>query len=201
MRLDNSSSPRLYELALSLLENVHSDIALSFKRDFPELGQLPSVHLKPIVLPIASSVLEIGEPAPSTTGIVQAVQQSYRDQQWRQPYQEDELGSEFFHGTAWFPIADVEGPILYSRGLMEIMLMGPKVTYPNHKHSPEELYLILAGQVWWETEGKQARWKYAGDVMHHRPHAVHSITAGDEAVLILSLWRGGGFEMPVFADI
>ena len=190
----------LYELALSLLENVDSEIALSFKRDFPEINRLSSVNLKPIVLPIASSVLQVGKTVPSTTDIVQAIQQSYQNQQWRQPYQVDDFGSEFFNGTAWFPIADVEGPILYSKGLMEIMLLGPEVTYPNHRHSPEELYLVLAGQVWWESEGRQACWKYAGEVMHHRSDVVHSIKAGDEAVLILNLWRGGSFEMPVITD-
>ena len=77
----------LYELALSLLENVDSEIALSFKRDFPEINQLSSVNLKPIVLPIASSVLQVGKTVPSTIDIVQAIQQSYQDQQWRQLYQ------------------------------------------------------------------------------------------------------------------
>lgn len=76
----------LYELALSLLENVDSEIALSFKRDFPEINQLSSVDLKPIVLPIASSVLQAGKTVASTTDIVQAIQQSYQNQQWRQPY-------------------------------------------------------------------------------------------------------------------
>ena len=83
---------------------------------------------------------------------------------------------------------------------MEIMLLEPKVTYPNHRHSPEELYTVLAGQVWWESENNYACWKHAGEVIHHQPNVVHSIKAGDEAVLILSLWRGGSFEMPVITD-
>lgn len=190
----------LYELALSTLENTKSEIASSFRLDFPELNQLSSVDVKPHVLPIASSVMQVGKTAPTTARIVEVIQQTYRDQQWRQPYKVEDFGIDFFNGTAWFPIADVEGPILYSEGLIEIMLLGPKVTYPNHRHSPEELYMVLAGQVWWEAEDQHACWKYAGEVIHHRPNVVHSIKAGDEAVLILNLWRGGSFEMPVITN-
>lgn len=190
----------LYELALSTLENVNSEIASSFRRDFPESNQLSSVDVEPFVLPIASSVLRVGNTAPSTASIVQEIQQSYQVQQWRQPYQVDDFGTDFFNGTAWFPIADVEGPLLYSGGLMEIMLLGPNVAYPSHRHAPEELYTVLAGQVWWESEIQHACWKYAGEVIHHRPNVVHSIKAGDEAVLILNMWRGGSFEMPVITD-
>ncbi len=190
----------LYELALGTLENLDKEIASSFRRDFPALNQLPSTDLRPSVLPIASSVLNVGKIAPSTFDIVRMIQVTYQDQQWRQPYQIDDFGLEFFNGTAWFPIADVEGPIVYSNGLMEVMLLDSRITYPSHKHSPEELYVILAGEILWQSEHNEACWKGAGDVIHHLPHVTHSIKAGDEPVLILNLWRGGCFEMPVITN-
>lgn len=187
----------LYELALRTLENVDSEIALSFRRDFPDISQLSSLELSPLVLPIVSSVLRAGSVAPSTLSIVQQFRETYLHQQWRQPYKVDDFGSEFFNGTAWFPIADINGPIVYSAGLMEVMLLDANVAYPSHRHSPEKMYVVLAGQVWWESDNNnQACWKYAGDVIHHRPHVVHSIKAGEEPALVLNLWRGGGFEMP-----
>jgi quercetin dioxygenase-like cupin family protein len=92
----------------------------------------------------------------------------------------------------------VNGPIVYSYGLMEVMLMGSGLTYPKHKHSSEEVYIVLAGKVWWEAENVKSSpaWKNAGDVIHHAPNQIHAVTAGDEPVLILNLWRGGSFEMP-----
>lgn len=190
----------LYESALSTLKNLNTEIASSFRCDFLQLKHSPSVDLEPSILPIASSVLEVGRTAPSTSDIVQKIQETYKNQRWRQPYKVDDFGSEFFNNTAWFPIADAEGPILYSKGLMEIMLMGPMMTYPNHKHSPEELYVVLAGQVWWQPENQKACWKYAGEVIHHQPNVVHSIKSGDEPVLVLNLWRGGSFEMPIITN-
>lgn len=190
----------LYELALSTLESVKNKIASSFRLDFPDLSQLSLVSLKPSILPIASSVLKVGKVAPSTAGIVEVIQYTYMNQQWRQPYQVSDFGLEFFNCSAWFPIADVKGPIVYSKGLMEVMLLDSKVVYPSHKHSPEELYIVLAGQVWWQSENEKACWKYAGEVIHHRANIVHSIEAGNEPVLILNLWRGGSFEIPVIIE-
>lgn len=187
----------LYELALRTLKDVDNEIATSFSRGFPCVSELSSTKLTRRTLPIVSSVRSIGSTAPSTLSFVRKIQETYLNQQWRQPYKVDDFGVEFFDGAAWFPIADADGPNVYSDGLMEVMLLGGNVTYPNHKHTPEELYIVLAGQVWWESEDNQACWKYAGDVIHHLPNVVHSIKAGAEPVLLLNLWRGGGFEMPV----
>jgi len=74
--------------------------------------------------------------------------------------------------------------------------LGSGLTYPEHKHSPEELYIVLAGKVWWEAENSNSGWKQAGDVIHNAPNQIHSVTGGGEPVLILNLWRGGSFEMP-----
>jgi len=200
MHLDGELNYMLYEIALGTLENVNNKIASSFRADFPEINKLSVIELKPTVLAIASSVLKVGKTDPSTASIVQVIQDSYKNQQWRQPYQVDDFGSDFFNSTAWFPIADLEGPIVYSEGLMEIMLLGSKVTYPSHKHAPEELYVILAGQVWWQSENEEACWKYPGEVIHHPPNVIHSLKAGDDPVLILNLWRGGSFEMPVITN-
>jgi len=82
------------------------------------------------------------------------------------------------------------------------MLLNSGITYPKHSHSPEELYVILAGKVFWEADDAldSPSWKQAGEVIHHLPHQAHEITAGDEAVLILNLWRGGSFEMPMINE-
>lgn len=160
--LKRKLSHMLYELALGTLENVDNKIASSFRGNFPDINQLTLVELESSVLPIASSVLKVGRTAPSTASIVQDIQETYQNQRWRQPYQVDDFGLEFFSSTAWFPIADVDGPIVYSKGLMEVMLLASNVTYPSHKHSQEELYVVLAGQVWWQSENEDACWKYAG---------------------------------------
>ncbi|MGF1911893.1 dimethylsulfonioproprionate lyase family protein [Vibrio kasasachensis] len=153
-----------------------------------------------LVLPVSSTVLSVGEAASTTERLVKEIKASYLNQTWRQPYQSEELGEQFVNNSAWFPIADVDGPIIYNEGLMEVMLLNSDITYPSHKHSPEELYVILAGQIWWESGTESGCWKYAGELIHHLPEVAHSIKSGREPALILSLWRGGSFEIPVFTE-
>jgi len=80
------------------------------------------------------------------------------------------------------------------------MLLDSDLAYPSHKHTPEELYVILAGKVWWEAENGVACWKHSCDVIHHPSNLIHSVKAADEPVLILNFWRGGSFEMPVITN-
>ncbi len=186
----------LYRLALLTLKNVNNEIATSFQTSFPDVELLPKKNLKASLLPITDYVPRVGNSSVSTSELVEAIKKYYVYQSWRQPYSVEDFGSQFFNKSAWFPIADVNGPIVYSRGLMEVMLLGSGLIYPKHKHSPEELYIVLAGKVWWEAEKSNPGWKQAGDVIHHAPNQIHSVTGGDEPVLILNLWRGGSFEMP-----
>ncbi len=190
----------LYALALKTLEKINNDISLSFRNDFPEINQLSVIDLEASVLPVTSSVLKVGQTASTTEEIVLKIQEIYQYQAWRQPYQIDDFGHDFFSKSAWFPIADINGPVIYSKGLIEIMLLDSDLAYPSHKHTPEELYVILAGKVWWEAENGVACWKHSGDVIHHPSNVIHSVKAADEPVLILNFWRGGSFEMPVITN-
>ena len=186
----------LYQLALKTLKNINNDISLSFKNDFPNIHHLHVIDLEPSLLPVTACISNVGRTVSSTEEIVQEIQDKYQYQAWRQPYQIEDFGNDFYHKSAWFPIADANGPVVYPEGLIEIMLLDAGLTYPKHKHTPEELYIVLAGKVWWEAENKTPCWKQSGDFIHHPPNVAHSVMAGDQPVLILNLWRGGGFEIP-----
>ena len=192
------SPKELFELACKTTAMLNDENASSFASDFPNINNLLFCELTPSFLPIVNSIKSIGAVSEKTSELVEAIKNSYKTQAWRQPYTEKEIGTTFTDGSAWFPIADANGPVVYTEGLIEIMILKEGVTYPKHSHSPEELYIVLAGQVWWEADGvaDSPTWKSAGEVIHHPPHQEHAITAGDETVLILNLWRGGGFEMP-----
>ncbi len=83
--IERDHNHMLYEQALCTLENVGNKIALSFRDDFPEINQLPFVDLKPSILPLSSSVLEVGKTSRSTESIVQVIQETYQNKHWRQP--------------------------------------------------------------------------------------------------------------------
>ena len=108
------------------------------------------------------------------------------------------LGLILLPGRDGFAIADRGGPLIMTEGLVEIMLLDANFEYPMHSHAPEELYVVLAGQVYWQAEGdpEAPGRRNAGDIIHHSPHRRHAIATGETAALVLTLWRGGGFEKP-----
>ena len=76
-------------------------------------------------------------------------------------------------------------------------VVGPNVTYFDHQHEPEELYLPIAGQAefWNESRG----WYTAGpdDVTVHPQWEWHAMKTGDAPVLIFWAWLGPeGFDVP-----
>ena len=191
-------SKELYTLVCNCLAANRSSAAQSFLADLPPVQDLVERDTTASMLPIISALDNLGPTNTETATLVAAVLSSAKAQKWRQPYTVEDFGTDFAARSGWFPIADRDGPLLMPDGLVEIMLFDTNLKYPMHSHAPEELYLVLAGEVWWEAEGdpKASVWCKAGDVIHHPPHRRHALTAGDTPALLLALWRGGGFEKP-----
>lgn len=72
-----------------------------------------------------------------------------------------------------------------------VSLVAPGVTYPDHRHPPEEAYLVLSDGDWrqranpWTARGP-------GGTVHNPPDIVHAMRAGPDAPLlaIWLLWMG-----------
>jgi quercetin dioxygenase-like cupin family protein len=199
--IEDSESKILYMLACNVLATTQSVAAKSFLADLPPSQTLRERPVTASLLSIVSRLDELGSTTPETAALVAAVLRSASSQAWRQPYTLEDFGADFATRSAWFPIADRDGPLVMHEGLVEIMLLDSKIKYPMHSHSPEELYVVLAGEVWWEAEDdlEAPAWRHAGDILHHPSHRFHALTAGEKPVLLLTLWRGGGFEKPVIA--
>jgi len=195
-----NESQRLYTLARDILTATQG-VATSFLADLPPARALEERAMTASELPIVSMLGDLGPTAPETSSLVAEVLRSAAAQAWRQPYDAEDFGADFTARSGWFAIADRDGPLVMTEGLVEIMLLDANLEYPVHSHAPEELYLVLAGEVWWEAEGDPASpaWRRAGDVIHHPPHRCHALTAGEMPTLLLALWCGGGFEKPAIA--
>ena len=150
---DKRISPNeFYRLAVKTISCLADEVTNSFLADFPDGEALPMCVLQPTLLPIVNSINSVGVATEQTLELVEAIKNNCNFQAWRQPYSIEDFGEEFFSQSAWFPIADLQGPLVYSGGLMEIMFLNSQLAYPKHRHSPEELYIVLAGKVWWEAD-------------------------------------------------
>lgn len=92
---------------------------------------------------------------------------------------------EFADGHASGRVLDKHG--LAQRGglVAGFSLVAPGVTYPEHDHPPEEIYLVLSGGEWWQAGGG---WHApgAGGIVHNPPGIRHAMRAG--AVPLLAIW-------------
>jgi hypothetical protein len=91
---------------------------------------------------------------------------------------------------------EIAGP----HGLVEagircgVLLLGPHVFYPAHRHPAEEIYIPLTAGAWqWgEAEIAAGVWaeRPAGAFIHHPPEVPHAMRAGKRALAALYVWRG-----------
>ena len=91
----------------------------------------------------------------------------------------------FAEGHAGSRVLDRTG--LEQRGglVAGFSLVAPGVTYPEHDHPPEEIYLVLSGGEWWQEGGV---WHAPGPGgIVHNPPGIHHAMRGT-SVPLLAIW-------------
>lgn len=132
-----------------------------------------------------------GLTSPSTDRLVSAFAASAQSHHWRQTYSADDFGQHFIDRYGY---VEIVGPrsFLYSEDMAAGLLMfGPEIQYPAHRHPAEELYVPIAGSARFISNDNEAREGLPGTVIHNRPMDWHGITTGVQPVLIAWAWLGG----------
>jgi len=92
---------------------------------------------------------------------------------------------DFAEGHASARLLDPNG--LEQRGglVAGLSLVAPGVTYPEHDHPPEEIYLVLSGGEWWRAGGA---WHAPGQcgIVHNPPGIRHAMRG--TSVPLLAVW-------------
>jgi hypothetical protein len=72
-----------------------------------------------------------------------------------------------------------------------ISLLAPRVVHPDHRHPPEEIYLVMSDGDWRQNDGA---WHAPGrgGIVYNPPDIVHAMRAGPLAPLLATwcLWAG-----------
>ena len=108
--------------------------------------------------------------------------------QW---YRRRELGlPDFMHGHANASIVGPKGLEERAKGvLVGVSLLAPGVSYPNHHHPPEELYIVMSEGEWRQND---APWHSPGigGFVHNPPNIAHTMRANSKPLLaIWCLWH------------
>lgn len=69
--------------------------------------------------------------------------------------------------------------------LLGVSVMAPALRYPDHRHAPDELYLVLSEGTWRQEEAAWVRPGIGGTV-RNPPHILHAMRSGPAP--LLAVW-------------
>ena len=128
--------------------------------------------------------------APELSALTEAFEALEPELRWRRRPGSEAHGMAFHDGHA---NAEIVGPMgLEQRGdvWFGVSLVAPGVRYVEHRHPPEEVYIVLSEGEWYR-EGRGWHTPGVGGVVYNPPDVVHAMRAGPVALLALWLLRVG----------
>jgi hypothetical protein len=67
-----------------------------------------------------------------------------------------------------------------------LMLVGPDGAYPEHHHSPSEVYLVLGGEAQWRFGGSdEFRVRRCGDIVYNHSNDRHQLHTNDQSTVAM----------------
>lgn len=103
-------------------------------------------------------------------------------------YNETNCSRSLLDGYAYAAIAGPDGPIECAAPRGGIMMMGPGVTYPDHRHEPKEVYLVLTPGAQWRLDEGDWFDVEPGDLLYHEAWQMHAIRTTDQPFLAFAGW-------------
>lgn len=189
-RSDPESGARL--TAQRIFETLKSDPQ---KRHTPTPSTLPACALlEPLVDDLTHTrILSENTSAPDSCAFVEHAQSLSRlasQLAWFKRPGADSTGEPFASGHANATLIGKGGLEQRKDIWIGVSLMAPGITYPEHRHAPEEVYLVLSdGQ--WQQNGGAWHEPGAGGIVHNPPHVQHSMRSGATPLLASwCLWLG-----------
>ncbi len=97
---------------------------------------------------------------------------------------------QFLNNHANATITGSEGLEIRSDVRVGVSFLAPHTRYPDHRHPPEEIYVVLSGGQWRQGSGP---WHEpgVGGLVHNPPNVVHAMRSAERPLLALwFLWTG-----------
>ena len=107
---------------------------------------------------------------------------------------------EIYHGLDWYqsaksnsPYTQIVGPscrIAREDFRLGLFLLPENIVYPNHQHSPDEVYIVLAGSGEWSLNRGTFDNKTAGNIIDIPSMTIHAMRTSATPALMLWSWTG-----------
>ena len=132
----------------------------------------------------------------ATQSLFEAVLDASSHLHWKHSYTTDDAGIDQNHldNYGWFNLIAPSGPFVSDTMRLSVGYWGKGLTYPNHWHEPEEIYLTIAGSALYISEGREPVNGGPGTTICHYSNQPHSADFADEPLLAAAFWRGRNLE-------
>ena len=107
---------------------------------------------------------------------------------------------EIYRGLDWYqsaksnsPYTQIVGPscrIAREDFRLGLLLLPENIVYPNHQHSPDEVYIVLAGSGEWSLNRGTFENKTAGNIIDIPSMTIHAMRTSTTPALMLWSWTG-----------
>jgi mannose-6-phosphate isomerase-like protein (cupin superfamily) len=171
--------------AHSAAERIFSALRMpSAQASTPATGRLPVCRHLP-------AALEHARRQPGPVGALAEAFAAIEPQlNWQVRPGAETQGQLFLNGHANAAITGPEGLEIRHDVRIGASLMTPDTQYPDHRHPPEEIYVVLSGGQWrqgsdpWHEPG-------TGGLVYNPPNVVHAMRSTERPLLALwFLWIG-----------
>ena len=134
-------------------------------------------------VPATDHLRSIERPGPDADG-VDGLLRDLQDFSPRLPWKPSDRLDDGGTDVALVELTDCLDVPLPSAG---IMLLGPEAGYPEHRHPPEEVYLVLSGSRRWRFGGSDRYLRTdPGQVLSNSANDPHAVEAGPDA--LVAVW-------------
>jgi quercetin dioxygenase-like cupin family protein len=190
---DQAPPDDLMAQARVLLMDLHASELAPFLEQWPSRSERRDVP--PSSVPVLRWLPDIQQSAAAFgRPLVNALVAAAPTLAWRRSYSPAAVGARFYENYGWTEFAGLTGPIPSKHLACGVLVLGPHVTYPPHRHEADEIYVPLAGTAQWRHGNDPWRERVPGSVIHHARHEPHAMQTGREPLVALYLWRSANLD-------
>jgi quercetin dioxygenase-like cupin family protein len=179
------------EAAIRHAAGADKRITAAAARIFSAL-QTPATQAEPLAtarLPVCRHLPAALERACSSPGHVGDLANAFAaiepQLRWKTRAGAETHGEHFLNSHASANIAGAEGIETRADVWIGVSLMAPGTRYPDHRHPPEEIYVVLSDGEWCNTD---TPWHAPGigNLVYNPPNIVHAMRSAQQP--LLALW-------------
>ena len=108
---------------------------------------------------------------------------------WKQTYEEKDVGKDFLEKYGYFELFGPTGHFLTNKMSLFVFFVDAESYYTWRNHEAEELYFVLSGSAKFESKSDESNTLIPLKTRFHKSFQPHSLTTYHEKCLALVIWR------------